>query len=67
MLIRKLIWNLNKTQDVIPTCVSGKWFHYDHCGTQAYMLKGGSSAVIELSKEPTTEGELVEMLQGIAK
>ncbi|MFA0642470.1 hypothetical protein AB4605_14595 [Vibrio cyclitrophicus] len=48
-------------------CVSGKWFHYAHCGTQAYMLKGGSSAVIELSKEPTTEGELVEMLQGIAK
>lgn len=48
-------------------CVYGKWFHYDHCGTQAYMLKGGASAVIELTKEPTTEGELVEMLQGIAK
>ncbi|MCC4856878.1 hypothetical protein AB4179_12505 [Vibrio lentus] len=48
-------------------CVDGKWFHYDHCGTQAYMLKGGSSAVIELAKEPVTEGELVEMLQGIAK
>ncbi|CAH7133853.1 conserved hypothetical protein [Vibrio chagasii] len=48
-------------------CVDGKWFHYDHCGTQAYMLKGGSSAVIELAKEPSTEGELVEMLQGIAK
>ena len=48
-------------------CVDGKWFHYGHCGTQAYMLKGGASAVIELAKEPTTEGELVEMLQGIAK
>ncbi|MFA0037843.1 hypothetical protein [Vibrio sp. 10N.261.52.A1] len=48
-------------------CVDGKWFHYDHCSTQAYMLKGGASAVIELAKEPTTEGELVEMLQGIAK
>ncbi|MCZ8488463.1 hypothetical protein O9992_17995 [Vibrio lentus] len=48
-------------------CVDGRWFHYDHCRTQAYMLKGGSSAVFELSKEPATEGELVEMLQGIAK
>lgn len=18
-------------------CVGGKWFHYDHCGTKAYM------------------------------
>ncbi|MCF7502241.1 MULTISPECIES: hypothetical protein [Vibrio] len=48
-------------------CVGGKWFHYDHCGTKAYMLKGGSSAVIELAREPATEGELVEMLQGVAK
>ncbi|MEZ8386957.1 hypothetical protein AB6C98_25185 [Vibrio splendidus] len=48
-------------------CVDGKWFHYDHCGTRSYMLKGGASAVIELAKEPATEGELVEMLQGAAK
>ncbi|MFA0411157.1 hypothetical protein AB4505_23650 [Vibrio splendidus] len=48
-------------------CVDGKWFHYDHCGTLAYMLKGGASAVIELAREPATEGELVEMLQGAAK
>ena len=48
-------------------CVDGKWFHYDHCGTRAYMLKGGASAVIELARKPSTEGELVEMLQGVAK
>ncbi|MEZ8776676.1 hypothetical protein AB6D85_03585 [Vibrio splendidus] len=48
-------------------CVDGKWFHYDHCGNRAYMLKGGASAVIELAREPATEGELVEMLQGAAK
>ncbi|CAK3666349.1 MULTISPECIES: hypothetical protein [Vibrio] len=48
-------------------CVDGKWFHYDHCGTRAYMLKGGASAVIKLAREPSTEGELVEMLQGVAK
>ncbi|WP_306302213.1 hypothetical protein [Shewanella marina] len=24
-------------------CVNGKWFHYDHCTTNAYMLKGGAS------------------------
>ncbi|NTJ36892.1 hypothetical protein HQK29_01545 [Vibrio vulnificus] len=20
-------------------CIEGKWYHYDHCGTTAYMLK----------------------------
>jgi len=48
-------------------CVNGKWFHYDHCGTTAYMLKGGASAQVELSKEPSTENELVSLLSDIAK
>ncbi len=48
-------------------CVDGKWFHYDHCSTRAYMLKGGASALFELDREPSTETELVELLQGIAK
>ncbi|WP_394247028.1 hypothetical protein [Vibrio profundi] len=48
-------------------CVNGKWFHYDHCGTTAYMLKGGSSAEFELSKEPQTENELISMLESFVK
>ncbi len=68
MLIRELITTLKQDpRCYTDVCVDGKWFHYRYCGTQAYMLKGGSSAVFELSKEPATEGELVEMLQGIAK
>ncbi|MCF8778368.1 hypothetical protein LZU85_06105 [Vibrio sp. IRLE0018] len=43
-------------------CIDGKWYHYDHCGTTAYMLKGGSSEEIKLSREPSTENELIELL-----
>ncbi|MDS1802667.1 hypothetical protein [Vibrio vulnificus] len=31
-------------------CIEGKWYHYDHCGTTAYMLKGGCSEEIQLSR-----------------
>ncbi|PMH44569.1 hypothetical protein BCU68_03460 [Vibrio sp. 10N.286.49.B3] len=43
-------------------CVKGKWFHYDHCTTNAYMLNGGESSNIELAKMPSTENELVDLL-----
>ncbi|MGY5451668.1 hypothetical protein ACVFI8_12090 [Agarivorans sp. MS3-6] len=43
-------------------CIDGQWFHYDHCGTSAYMLKGGVSAGIELEKIPATENELIALL-----
>lgn len=43
-------------------CLEGKWYHYDHCGTTAYMLKGGSPEEIELANEPATESELIELL-----
>ncbi len=23
-------------------CIDGKWYHYDHCSTQVYMLMGGA-------------------------
>lgn len=46
-------------------CIDGKWFHYDHCTTRAYMLKGGSSPEVELAKIPTTESELVELLNDV--
>ncbi|UJF17489.1 hypothetical protein L0B53_01595 [Vibrio sp. SS-MA-C1-2] len=44
-------------------CVNGKWFHYDHCGTTAYMLKGGDSNTIHLRREPFTEDELITLLE----
>ncbi|MFA0087434.1 hypothetical protein BCU66_021050 [Vibrio sp. 10N.286.49.B1] len=50
------------TRCYTDVCVNGKWFHYDHCTTQAYMLKGGASCGVELSKVPSTEHELIEML-----
>lgn len=46
-------------------CINGKWFHHDHCTTTVYMLKGGASPSIELAKMPTTENELVEMINNI--
>lgn len=46
-------------------CVNGKWFHYDHCTQNAYMLMGGNSPSIELAKIPETEIELIEMLSNI--
>ncbi|MGC9403713.1 hypothetical protein [Vibrio genomosp. F10] len=46
-------------------CVDGYWYHYDHCTTRAYVLKGGSSPELILSKEPKTEAELISLLKGI--
>jgi hypothetical protein len=43
-------------------CVNGKWFHYDHCTRNAYMLKGGANVCIELASIPVTESELIEQL-----
>ncbi|EJA7356654.1 hypothetical protein ACVD1N_24825 [Vibrio parahaemolyticus] len=43
-------------------CVQGKWFHYDHCTTNAYMLNGGSACYVELDKIPDNEDELIELL-----
>ena len=47
-------------------CINGIWFHYDHCGTTAYQLRGGASPQVALAKEPQTEEELLEMLTQIA-
>lgn len=43
-------------------CVNGKWFHYDHGDTSAYMLNGGSPITFDLGGKPTTEAELEEYL-----
>lgn len=44
-------------------CVEGRWYHYDHCGTKAYMLWGGAAPQVDLGREPKTEEELVELLK----
>ncbi|MBM7036575.1 hypothetical protein [Vibrio ulleungensis] len=44
-------------------CVDGLWYHYDHCGTRAYVLRGGSSPEINFSSEPKTEQELIELIK----
>ncbi|MDG3084888.1 hypothetical protein P7F88_01795 [Vibrio hannami] len=46
-------------------CINGKWFHHDHLTTKAYMLKGGASPEFDLAKVPTTEDELIEMLNNV--
>ncbi|MBR9727033.1 hypothetical protein ACFOD0_00410 [Shewanella intestini] len=43
-------------------CVNGKWFHHDHLTTNAYMLNGSEPINVELAKVPTTENELINML-----
>jgi len=48
-------------------CIDGVWFHYDHCGTKVYMLKGESAPEFDLAGEPTTEEELLALLEPIAK
>ena len=45
-------------------CLHGKWFHYDHGGTRAYML--GSREIFELGMMPTTDEELQLCLEPIA-
>lgn len=44
-------------------CINGKWFHYDHCTTTAYMLKGGAECLLELVRPPETESELVQLIK----
>ncbi|WED29227.1 hypothetical protein L3V77_17505 [Vibrio sp. DW001] len=46
-------------------CVNGLWYHYDHCGIKAYVLRGGASPEIMLEREPKTENELVLMLKNM--
>lgn len=46
-------------------CVNGLWYHYDHCGTKAYVLRGGASPEVVLEKEPKTEDELISMLENL--
>jgi hypothetical protein len=48
-------------------CVNGLWYHYDHCSTKAYVLRGGASPEINLDTEPKTESELISMLEDLAK
>lgn len=43
-------------------CLRGKWFHYDHCTTNAFILKGGSSPSFKLPHIPETEDELINLL-----
>lgn len=44
-------------------CVNGLWYHYDHCGTKAYILRGGAAPEVELEREPRTEDELISLLE----
>ncbi|GAA5213358.1 hypothetical protein ACFSJ3_03805 [Corallincola platygyrae] len=46
-------------------CVGGLWYHYDHCSTRAYVLRGGATPEVTLEREPRTEEELVNMLQSM--
>lgn len=43
-------------------CLGGKWFHYDHCTPNVYMLKGGDPLYVELAKIPETESELIDLI-----
>lgn len=43
-------------------CLRGVWFHYDHCTTNAFTLKGGSAPSFQLPCIPQTEGELINLL-----
>lgn len=43
-------------------CIDGRWFHHDHCTTRVYMLKGGAECELELAKTPSTEDELVHLI-----
>lgn len=48
-------------------CLSGKWFHYDHCTANVFMLRGGSPSYFELAHVPETESELISLLNGMIK
>ena len=48
-------------------CIDGKWHHYDHCSTQVYTLMGGAAPRQELAYEPSSEEELIAMLQQLAR
>ncbi|MGF1759275.1 hypothetical protein L4D76_15295 [Photobacterium sagamiensis] len=54
------------TKCYTDVCVNGFWYHYDHCGTKVYILRGGASPEIQLATEPKTEGELIIMLENIS-
>lgn len=48
-------------------CLDGKWYHHDHLTDKAYVLNGGSSLLINLSKVPQTEDELVSLLSDVTR
>ena len=48
-------------------CIDGKWNDNDHCSTHVYMLMGGAAPSLELTHEPRSEEELIEMLQQLAR
>ncbi|MGE6225404.1 hypothetical protein D3C76_1457650 [compost metagenome] len=48
-------------------CIDGKWYHYDHCSTHAYMLMGGAAPSLQLACEPGSEEELIAMLQQLTR
>lgn len=48
-------------------CIDGYWYHYDHCGTSVYQLRGGHSPSIELEEEPKTEEELIQLIRQAAE
>ncbi|WP_447749325.1 hypothetical protein [Aeromonas veronii] len=56
-------------------CIDGKWYHYDHCSTNVYMLMGGAAPSLQLAYEPSlqlayepsSEEELIEMLQQLGR
>ncbi|WP_394239697.1 hypothetical protein [Vibrio astriarenae] len=53
------------TRCYTDVCVNGLWYHYDHCTTHAYILKGGASSSVQLKSEPKTEEELIHLLQSL--
>jgi len=44
-------------------CINGIWYHYDHCGSTVYSLAGGGAPGMDLSSEPATESELIDLIQ----
>ena len=62
-LIMELIKDPRCYTDV---CVDGLWYHYDHCGTKAYILRGGAAPQVELAREPQTEDELIALIKDIS-
>jgi hypothetical protein len=59
--------NMVNKCNVDMICIDGKWYHYDHGSTNVYMLMGGAAPSLQLAYEPSSEEELIEMLQQLGR